>query len=79
MSCNSSGCQAIQRFVDELMTNRNDISYSVVEGPDDLSVAVHFQLPDKPKTLQLPLGQEGLNEAMKHAISTWVAENVPRK
>lgn len=76
MCCNTEECQAIKKFVEGLMASKPRISWSVLEESGDLSVAVRLYLADRPATLILPVGQDGLSDSTKDKIAKWIAERI---
>jgi hypothetical protein len=81
MSCNTEGCQAIEKLVAAFMANKPGMSWSVSEEVSDLSVSVTLRLSDHTKRLVLSQGQAvsqsaGLDDSTKQRITAWLEENL---
>jgi hypothetical protein len=81
MSCNTEGCQTVQRFVATFMASKPGIAWSVSEEVSDLSVSVSLLLPDQTKRLVVSQGQAftesaGLDDSTKQTIAAWLKENL---
>jgi hypothetical protein len=75
--CNTQGCIAVKAFVESLMREKADVSWSVFEEQHDLNVHVRLWLPGKPETLTLENGQsQMLDEPTKQKITQWLKANL---